>query len=128
VPLCPSTSGSVVSQGPGKYDHGSSTPLCGVPPPRLRLAANDEAPATNPATKETLQYRTALFAGFESVKTRPLSVATFTDVCSIIKRREMKVRSPPGTYIGDPSSQRATYAPPSNEDVIRDKRVSFREG
>ena len=83
--------------------------------------AHDEAAATNPATKETLQYRTALFAGFDSVQKRPLSISTASDVCSIIKRREMPIRSGLGTYIGDPSTQRAIYTPPAGEAAIRDK-------
>jgi Fic family protein len=89
--------------------------------------AQDEAAATNPATKETLQYRTALFAGFESVQTRPLSVSTATDVCSIIKRRDMGVRSSSGTYIGDPATQRAIYTPPTGEAAIRDKLTNWQE-
>jgi len=67
--------------------------------------AQDEAAATNPATKETLRYRSAIFAGFESVKSRPLSVSTASEVCSLIKGREMRVRSSSGTYIGDPTTE-----------------------
>jgi Fic family protein len=89
--------------------------------------AQDEASATNPATKETLQYRTALFAGFESVQSRPLSVSTATEVCSIIKSRDMRVRSLPGTYIGDPSTSSAIYTPPTGVDVIRDKLSNWQE-
>jgi Fic family protein len=89
--------------------------------------AQDEAAATNPATKETLQYRTALFAGFDSVKTRPLSVTTASDVCSIIKQRDMKLRSLPGTFIGDPATHRAIYTPPTGEIDIRDKLSNWQD-
>jgi len=89
--------------------------------------AQDESAASNPATKETLQYRTALFVGFESVAQRPLSVSTAIEVCSIIKRREMNVRVLPGTYIGDPATQRAIYTPPTGEALIRDKLSNWQE-
>jgi Fic family protein len=89
--------------------------------------AQDENSATNPATKETLQYRTALFSGFESVQRRPLSVSTAVEVCSIIKRRDMDVRESSGTYIGDPRTQQAIYTPPSGEDVIRDKLSNWQD-
>lgn len=83
--------------------------------------AHHETEATAGATKETLQYREALFAGFELVKTRPLSVSTAIEVCSTIKRREMQVRRLPGTFIGNPVTREAIYTPPVGERVIRDK-------
>ena len=84
------------------------------------FAQNQEA-ASNPATKETLRYRTALFTGIERIAARPLSVTTALEVCSIIHGREMDVRNLPGTYIGNPSTQRIIYTPPSSAAVIRDK-------
>ena len=43
----------------------------------------------DPATKEALQYRTALFAGFQALRERPLSTQTAELVCSEIKGRVM---------------------------------------
>lgn len=83
--------------------------------------AQDESAATDPATKETLQYRTALFHGFESVQRRPLTIGTATEVCSIIKSREMSVRTMPGTFIGNPVTKLPIYTPPVGESLIRDK-------
>lgn len=80
----------------------------------------DESAASNPATRETLQYRTALFRGFESLQQRPLSVSTATEICSRIKTREMSVRKSPGTFIGNPSTKEAVYTPPVGESLIRD--------
>jgi hypothetical protein len=36
-------------------------------------------------TKEALRYRTALKAGFDSLKKRPLTTRTAEEVCTIIK-------------------------------------------
>lgn len=83
--------------------------------------AQDESAASNPATKETLNYRTALFTGVDLIRSRPLSVTTATEVCTIVKGRQMDVRRLPGTYIGNPSTHAAIYTPPVGEAVIRDK-------
>ncbi len=83
--------------------------------------AHDEAAATNPAVKETLMYRTALFAGIELIRARPLSSTTAVEVCTIVKGRVMDVRKLPGTYIGNPATKAAIYTPPSSEHVIRAK-------
>lgn len=83
--------------------------------------AQDESGATNPATKETLSYRKALFAGIALIRARPLSANTAAEVCSIVKNRQMDVRKLPGTYIGNPTTHAAIYTPPAGETVIRDK-------
>jgi Fic family protein len=83
--------------------------------------ADDESAATNPATKETLKYRTALFAGIRLIQTRPLSSATAVKVCTIVKGHEMEIRKRPETFIGNPETRAAIYTPPSSEDVIRDR-------
>jgi Fic family protein len=83
--------------------------------------AQDESSATNPATKETLNYRTALFAGVGLIAARPLSANTATEICTIVKGRQMDVRKMPGTYIGNPTTHAAIYTPPAGESVIRDK-------
>ena len=83
--------------------------------------AQDESAATNAATKETLSYRKALFAGIALIRARPLSANTTTEVCSIVKDRQMDIRKLPGTYIGNPATHAAIYTPPVGESVIRDK-------
>jgi Fic family protein len=83
--------------------------------------AQNELAASNPATKETLSYRKALFAGIALIRARPLSANTAAEVCSIIKDRQMDVRKLPGTYIGNPATHAAIYTPPVGESVIRDK-------
>ena len=83
--------------------------------------AQDESAATNPATKETLKYRTALFAGIKLIEDRPLSSTTASQVCTIVKGCEIDVRKLTGTYIGNPATKAAIYTPPSGENMIRNK-------
>lgn len=87
--------------------------------------AQDESDLASPATKETLRYRTALFTGLHSVRTRPLSVTTAIEVCSTVQGREMDVRNLPGTIIANPATRRAIYTPPEGEVVIRDKLTNW---
>lgn len=83
--------------------------------------AQDETAATNPATKGTLHYRSALFAGVQLIRERPLSVTTATQVCATVKNREMPIRRLPGTFIGNPVTKAAIYTPPVGEERIRAK-------
>lgn len=82
------------------------------------MHAQDESSA-NPATREALRYRTALFEGFESVMTRGIvTTNTAREVCSIIKMHAMDLRHSSGTYIGNPQTQTAIYTPPEGYSVI----------
>jgi len=87
--------------------------------------AQDESDLAAPETKETLRYRTALFAGLDSIRSRPLSVTTATEVCSIVQGREMDVRKLPGTIIANPATRRAIYTPPQGEVVVREKLANW---
>src|SRR3954470_11839499 len=46
----------------------------------------------DPATKEALRYRTALWEGFEALASRPLSTNTAVQICRVIKGVEMDIR------------------------------------
>lgn len=80
----------------------------------------DDAGA-DPATRETLRYRTALRVGFEHIKKRGLTTATASAVCSTIKGHEMKVRDIPGTRIARPGTGEVIYSPPEGREVINEK-------
>lgn len=82
--------------------------------------AQDESAATNPATTETLNYRSALFAGVRLIESRPLSVTTAGEICTRVKNREMPIRRNPGTFIGNPETKEAIYTPPVGEARIRE--------
>jgi Fic family protein len=73
------------------------------------------------ATKEALRYRSALFAGVESIRSRPLTAATAARICSELQGRDMAVRAVPGTRIANPTTRKIVYAPPEGADLIREK-------
>lgn len=80
--------------------------------------AQHEAGAKSLATRETLRYRAALFAGIDLTRTRPLSMKTAVEVCSIIQGREVDVRFAPGTFIGNAVTKEAVYTPPNGKPVL----------
>lgn len=71
------------------------------------------------ATKEALRYRSALFAGVELLKERPLTAATAAQINAALHGREMDVRAMPGTRIANPTTGQIVYAPPEGADRIR---------
>ncbi len=77
------------------------------------------------ATKEALRYRSALFAGVASIRTRPLIASTASKICSQLHGREMDVRAMPGTRIANPTTEKIVYAPPEGADVIREKLADW---
>jgi Fic family protein len=84
---------------------------------------NDDA--ADPAVKETLRYRSALRAGYESTTARALTVGTAIDVCTRIRGVEMGVRDVPGTRIVNPSTREIIYSPPEGRDVIEAKLAAW---
>ncbi len=73
------------------------------------------------ATKEALRYRSAIFAGVESIRSRPLTATTAARICSVLQGRDMAVRAVPGTRIANPATREIVYAPPEGADLIRGK-------
>jgi Fic family protein len=86
----------------------------------FRQAQLDEGNA-DPAVKETLRYRAALWAGFESLNERALTSATAVEVCSRIKGHQIGLRNLPGTRIADRVAAEIVYSPPEGSDVIQAK-------
>lgn len=73
----------------------------------------------DPATKEALRYRTALYQGYIELAKRPLNTSTAVAVCSNIKGMAMDIRKVPGTTITNTSTGETVYTPPIGEDHIR---------
>lgn len=73
------------------------------------------------AVKEALRYRSALFTGVESIRSRPLTAATARRICSRLQGRDMTVRAIPGTRIANPTTRKVVYAPPEGVDLINEK-------
>lgn len=79
----------------------------------------------DPATKEALQYRNALFSGYESLQRLPLCTQTAVLVCSVIKNREMDIRKVSGTALRNGVNGKIIYTPPEGEQIIRDKLANW---
>jgi Fic family protein len=79
----------------------------------------------DPATKEALRYRSALFEGVRAIEVRPLTAGTAERVCSRIKNREMAIRKLAGTRIANPTTGDVIYSPPEGADLIRNKLANW---
>lgn len=85
----------------------------------FRFAQNDRAGLADPATKEALRYRTALWRGFQSLKKRPLTTATAVEVCRTIKGVSLDIRRVPGTALANDATGKVIYTPPQGEALLR---------
>jgi Fic family protein len=74
----------------------------------------------NAATKEALRYRTALYAGYQSLAARPLCTATAVEVCRTIKATDLDIRRTPGTQLMNDRTGEVIYTPPEGEACLRD--------
>ena len=87
---------------------------------RLFQFAQASDGGADPATKEALRYRTALYAGFQSLAQRPLCTATAVEICRTIKAVDMDVRRVPGTQLSNAGTGETVYTPPEGEGRLRD--------
>jgi Fic family protein len=88
----------------------------------LFRAFSADTSRVDPATKEVLRYREALWAGYEVLKTRPLlSTNLFVDIVQRIKQTQAGIRQMPGTAVVNSATGEVIYTPPEGEAVIRAK-------
>ena len=85
----------------------------------FQFADSDDTHA-DPATKEALRYRTALYEGWQALAQRPINTNMAERICSQIKGVEMAVRKVPGTALGSDKTGQIIYTPPEGEEVLRD--------
>ncbi|MCE5193359.1 Fic family protein, partial [bacterium] len=82
----------------------------------------------DPATKEVLRYREALWNGFESLKVRPvLSTNLLVKIVQTITENDAGVRNVPGTAIVNGVTGETIYTPPEGEGVLRDKLANLEQ-
>ena len=86
---------------------------------RLFLHANDVKDQANPATREALRCRTALYRGFEMLKRRPVSTALAVEVCRTIKGVDLDVRNTPGTALINDAIGDVIYTAPPGRTSLR---------
>lgn len=82
--------------------------------------SQDTSSSMSSATKETLQYRQALYQGYLTLKKRPLTISVVCEICSTIRLVETNIRKLPGTTIFNQSTNRKIYTPPEGEDRLRE--------
>ncbi|MGO3396579.1 MAG: protein adenylyltransferase Fic [Serratia proteamaculans] len=78
----------------------------------------DRADGADPATKEALRYRTALYDDYTYLETYPLCTNTAITICTKLRAVQTDIRKTPGTVLRD-QNKNAVYTPPVGEDVIR---------
>ncbi|RVT52731.1 protein adenylyltransferase Fic [Rubrivivax albus] len=79
----------------------------------------------DPATKEALRYRTALWQGHQALKNRPLSTNTAIQICRVIKGVDMDIRRTPGTTLANDHTRQVVYTPPEGEALLREKLANW---
>lgn len=79
----------------------------------------------DPATKEALRYRTALYEGVLQLKSRPVCTRLVEQLCTRIKHVEMTVRKVPGTALASSVSGEIIYTPPEGEELLRQKLTNW---
>jgi Fic family protein len=92
---------------------------------RMFQYANKEPRNIDAATKEALQYRTALFEGYMNLKQRPLNTTMAEQICTTIKGVDMTVRKTPGTALQNEKTGQVIYTPPEGEDLLRQKLANW---
>lgn len=76
----------------------------------------------NPATKEVMHYKDALWYGVDQINKRPiLTTNLFVALMQIIKENQSSIRNTTGTQLKNPITNTVVYTPPEGEDVIRGK-------
>ncbi len=76
----------------------------------------------DPATKEVLRYREALWEGYQSLQDRPLLTTNlFIRIVQTIRANQAGIRNTPGTKVANAATGEVVFTPPEGEDVIRTK-------
>jgi len=86
------------------------------------------SPQVDPATKEVLRYREALWEGFNALKKKPILTSNvFIKIVQIIKQNEQGIRKADGTVVGNPRTGEVYFTPPKGESIIREKLKNLEE-
>jgi len=82
----------------------------------------------DPATKEVLRYREALWEGFNNLKNRPLLTTNlFIRIVQTIRANNAGIRNTPGTKVANTATGEVVFTPPEGEDIIRNKLKNLEE-
>ncbi|MEO6230567.1 MAG: Fic/DOC family N-terminal domain-containing protein [Ferruginibacter sp.] len=88
----------------------------------LFQASISDKKTEDPATKEVIHYKDALWYGLEQIRKKPLLTTNlFIAIMRLIKENGSGLRNIPGTQLKNPSTGKVVYTPPEGETIIRDK-------
>ncbi len=80
----------------------------------------------DPATKEALRYRRALFQGSRAVRSGSLTVKTAISLCRTIKNsKTLNIRDNKGTNLKSSATKKIIYTPPEGKKLIAEKLVNW---
>ena len=79
----------------------------------------------NPAAKEVISYKNALWHGLKQLESRPFITTNLCiDIMQRIKENTSDIRATPGTTLSNTNGD-VIYTPPSGKEVIREKLSNF---
>lgn len=85
------------------------------------FAAMSDASGASPSAKEVVNYRSALWYGYEQVKEKEmLTTNMMIEIQGHIEKNRGGIRKLPGTVLMNENSGQIVYTPPSGENEIRD--------
>lgn len=94
----------------------------------LYKAVSSTAAKVNPATKEVMFYREALYVGFQKIKQRDLlSINDIIEIQKILIQNDAGIRTTAGTALVNDKTNEVIYTPPQNYDVINALLKNFVE-
>ena len=86
----------------------------------FRFAGREGEASADPATKEALRYRAALYDGVRQLNKRPIATATAVQICQTIRGVDTDIRSMPGTALANEATGQIIYMPPEGQSRLRD--------
>ena len=91
----------------------------------LYLAIVADKKFDNPATKEVINYKEAIWLGLRRLETKPFITTNLCiEIVQCIKQNTAGVRTTPGTTLSNKKGE-TIYTPPSGEEVIRAKMANL---
>lgn len=79
----------------------------------------------NPATKEVISYKEAIWLGFKHLEKKPFITTNLCiELVQCIKQNTAGIRTTPGTTLSNTKGE-VIYTPPSGEQVIREKMANL---
>ena len=94
----------------------------------LYRAFSAEKDDSNPAVKEVLNYKEALWNGYELIRDRKIITTNILNkIQEVLIKNKSGIRSQPGTALKNIQTGETIYTPPFGKDIIEDKLKNLEE-